>query len=154
MNNLWQKINNDLTTAIKQKQSLELSVIRLLLSAINYKKIAIGKGADSEPLADEQIVEVISSEIKKRKDSIEAYTQGGRLDLAQKEKTEMGILEKYLPTQLSDVELEKIITEVISGLGEVGVKDIGRIIGQVMPKVRGQADGGRVSAMVKRLLAV
>lgn len=150
--NLWEKINNDLKEYLKEKKELEVSVLRLLISAIKYKKIALNKGAESEPLSDDDIVEVIQSEVKKRKDSIESYEQGNRADLAEKEKAEAAILNAYLPDQLSDDEIEAIAREVITRLGEVTVKDMGRIIGQVIPRVKGQADGGRVSAIVKKIL--
>lgn len=151
--NFWEKINNDLKDSLREKNELKTSVLRLLISAIKYKKIASGKGTDPEPLSDNEIIEVMQSELKKRKDSIESYIQGNRTDLADKEKAESEILSSYLPAQLSDEDIEVIAREVISGMGEVSQKDMGRIIGQVMPKVKGQADGGRVSAIVKKILS-
>lgn len=150
--NLWEKINNDLKSYLKEKKELEVSVLRLLISAVKYKKIAMNKGAESESLNDDDIIDVIQGEVKRRKDSIESYEQGNRPDLADKEKAEAVILNAYLPAQLSDDEIEAIVREVITGLGEVTAKDMGRIIGQVMPRVKGQADGGRVSAIVKKIL--
>ena len=137
---------------MKEKKQETLLVLRMLLSALKEKEIALRKGEEIN-LTEEQVVEVIASEIKKRKDSVLAYEQGGREDLAQKEKDEILILEKYLPAQLSDEELEKIVKEEIASFGEAGLKDMGKIIGRIMPRVKGKTDGGRVSEMVKRFLA-
>jgi hypothetical protein len=149
---MWEKINEDLKQAMRDKNEAGLSALRLLVSAIKYKKIALNKGTQPEPLTDAEIIEVIQSEIKKRKDSIESYEQGNRPELAAKEKAEADLLAAYLPAQLSDADIEAIVREVITTLGEVTAKDTGRIIGQVMPRVKGQADGGRVSAIVKKIL--
>ena len=152
MPNLKEIINNDLKQAMREKKQGVLLVLRMLLSALKEKEIALRKGEEIN-LTEEQVVEVIASEIKKRKDSVLAYEQGGREDLAQKEKDEILILEKYLPAQLSDEELEKIVKEEIASFGEAGLKDMGKIIGRIMPRVKGKTDGGRVSEMVKRFLA-
>ncbi|MCG2697580.1 GatB/YqeY domain-containing protein, partial [Candidatus Parcubacteria bacterium] len=114
MPKLRQQINNDLKQAMLNKEAETLSVLRMLISSIRNQEIALRKGEDVS-LTDEQIVKVLRSEIKKRKDSILAYEQGNRRDLAEKEKSEMQILEKYLPPELSDEEVEKIIKEVLSG---------------------------------------
>lgn len=134
---------------MKSKDGLAVSVLRLLVSAIKNKEIMLRQTAAAE-LNDEQIIEVISSEIKKRKDSVAAYEQGGRHDLAEKEKKEIRILEKYLPSQLSDEEIEKIVREIATADGG---KNFGAIMGQVMPKVKGKADGIKVGEIVKRVLA-
>jgi len=152
MSNILEKINGDLKGAMRGKDELSVSVLRMLISAIRNKEISLRKGEKIE-LADEQIIEVIKSEIKKRKDSIEAYRAGGRPDLADKEKKEEEILEAYLPPQMSDEELEKIVRETVVSLGEVSQKDFGRIMGQVMGKAKGKADGNKVSEIVKKVLA-
>jgi uncharacterized protein YqeY len=148
---LKETINNDLKQAMKEKKQGVLLVLRMLLSALKDKEIALRKGEEIN-LTEEQVIEVIASEIKKRKDSVLAYEQGGRSDLARTEKDEILILEKYLPPQLSDEELEKIVKEEIASFGEAGLKDMGKIIGRIMPRVKGKADGGRVSEMVKKIL--
>lgn len=148
MASLKEKINNNLKEAMKNKDGLAVSVLRLLVSAIKNKEIMLRQTAAE--LDDEQIVEVISSEIKKRKDSIVAYEQGGRHDLAEKEKKETGILEKYLPPRLSDEEIEKIVREIATADGG---KNFGAIMGRVMAKVKGKADGIKVGEIVKRVLA-
>jgi hypothetical protein len=151
MSVLFDKINSDLKKFMQEKDKLSISVLRLLINSVRNKEIFLRDG-DRVDLSDEQIVEVIKSEIKKRNDSIEIYKQAGREDLAMKEENEKNILEKYLPPQMNEEELEKIVREVITASGEVSQKDFGKIIGQVMAKTKGQADGNKVSAIVKKSL--
>ncbi|MCG2700544.1 GatB/YqeY domain-containing protein [Candidatus Parcubacteria bacterium] len=151
MSKLQQQITNNLKQAMLNKEAETLSVLRMLISSIRNREIALRKGEDVE-LADEQIVKVLRSEIKKRKDSILAYEQGNRRDLAEKEKSEMQILEKYLPPELSEEEIEKIIKEVLSGCAGASMKAFGKIMGQVMAKVSGKADGGMVGGKIKEML--
>ena len=146
MNNLWQKINNDLISAMKSKQKLELAVLRMVFAAMKNKKIALG---NKEDLTDEQVLEVVKSEAKKRKDSVAEYTRGNRQDLVDKELSEIKIIEKYLPEQMSKEDVEMVVKEVIESLGEVSMKDFGNIMSQVMAKLKGQADGSVVSVAVK-----
>lgn len=150
MNDLWQKINNDLISAMKAKQKLELTVLRMLLAALKNKKIAFG---NKDELTDEQILEVVKSEVKKRKDSVAEYTRGNRQDLVDIELSEIQIIEKYMPEQMSEDGVEAIVRETIESLGEVTMKDFGKIMSQVMPKFKGLADGNVVSKAVKKLLA-
>jgi hypothetical protein len=152
MLNLKEQINDDLKQAMREKKDEVVSVLRMLLSAIKNKEITLRKGEDVN-LNDKQIIEVLSSEIKKRKDSVLAYEQGSRQDLVDKEKNEIQILEKYLPEQLSDEELEKIVREIIETHDDVSVQDFGKIMSQVMPKVKGRADGNKVSKVVKKVLS-
>ena len=148
MPSLKEVINNDLKEAMREKDAEVLSTLRLLLSAIKMKEIALRKGEEAS-LNDEQVIEVIRSEIKKRNDSVSAYEQGSRQDLANKEKNEIKILEKYLPPSLSDEEIEKIVREEIGALEE---KDFGRAMGKVMPRLKGKAEGGKISEIVKKVL--
>jgi len=148
MAQLLEKINKDLLTAMKAKKAETTSVLRMLITALRNKEIALRQDSKVE-LSDEQAVEVIASEIKKRHDSIEAYTQGGRQELADKEAAEIKILEKYLPEQLLDEELEKIVKEIVAS----GTDNFGKVMGQVMAKVKGKASGAKVGEMVKKLLA-
>ena len=150
--NTQEKIKEDLKNAMREKNEGVVSVLRMLISSFRNKEISIRQGGQAE-LSDEQVLEVMQSEVKKRKDSIEAYEAGGRQDLADQEKKEIEILRKYLPAQLSAEDLEKVAKEVISEMGEITAKDFGRAIGQVMARVKGQADGGQVSAVVKKILA-
>ena len=155
---LQQQINNNLKQAMRNKQEQEVSVLRMVVSAIKNKEIAVRKG-ENVCLADEQIIEVLTSEMKKRKDSIIAYEQGDRQDLADKEEKEIKIIEKYLPKQISDEEIENVVKKIVGthGVethGNASVqKDFGKVMGQVMARVKGKADGGRVSEVVKKVLA-
>lgn len=145
-------INQDLKQAMRERQGEKLSTLRLLLAAIKDKEIFLRKGEDVI-LSDSQIIEVVMSEIKKRKDSVSAYEAGGRQDLAEKEKREILILEKYLPPAISDEELESIVKEAIGEIGEADIKNFGKIMGKVMLKAKGRADGNRISEAVRQVLA-
>lgn len=147
MNNLIGKISEDLKQAMKSKDVETTSALRMLVAAARNKEISLREKGTAE-LTDEQIIEVVASEIKKRRDSIEAYAKGGRPELADKEASEIKILEEYLPEPMSDGELEKIIKEIIAS----GVSDFGRAMGQTMAKVKGKADGKKVGELVKKLL--
>jgi len=149
MENLTEKINADVKAAMIAKNELELLTLRMLTAALKNKRIDMGKEA---VLSDEDVVTVIQAEIKKRKDSAEAYLAGNRTDLADKEKAEIAILAKYMPEQMSADELEKITQETITQLGASGMKDFGKVMGVVMSKVKGKADGNQVNVAVKKLL--
>lgn len=132
---------------MRDKSEEKLSVLRMLASALKNKQIALRTGTEVE-LAEEQIMEVIASEVKKRQDSVEVYRQGNREDLAAKEEREIEILKIYLPAQISDEEIEAAVTEIVKA-----ETDFGKAMGQAMAKLKGQADGKRVGAAVKKLLA-
>jgi len=147
MAKLLEQINQDLITAMKAKNAEETSALRMLIAAARNKEITLRKDGQAE-LSDEQVLEVIASEVKKRRDSAVAYSQGNRQELADKENSEIKILEKYLPEQMSDEELEKIVKEVVAS----GADNFGKVMGQVMARVKGKADGGKVGEIVKKLL--
>jgi uncharacterized protein len=147
---LKEKLSNDLKVAMRAKDELSLSVLRMLSTAIKNKEISLRDGKETG-LNDEQVMETIRTEVKKRNDSITSYSAGGRIDLADKETAEIKILEKYLPAQLSDVEIEKEVKKIIAGMGEA--IDFGKAMGQAMGKLKGRADGNKVSEMVKKILA-
>jgi len=151
MTNLLDQIKIDLKEAMRAKEELNISVLRMLISSIRNKEISLRKGEDIV-LNDEQILEVLSSEVKKRKDSIESYLAGDRKDLAEIEKKEADIIAKYLPAQMSEEELEKIVEEVMKTKSENSTVAFGAIMGEVMSRVKGKADGSAVSAMVKKKL--
>ncbi len=135
--------------ALKQKDAARLSVLRMFLaSAQNKGKEKRAKGGEEE-LTEDEAVAVLRTEAKRRRDSIQEFTKGGRRDLADKESAELAVLEKYLPVEMPDEELQKIVKEAAASLGEVGVKDFGRIMGEVMKKTKGSVSGDRVSVMVK-----
>lgn len=148
---MLERIDVDLKQAMIDKSADKLSVLRMLRSALRNKEISLRAGA-AVVLTDEQVVEVIGSEIKKRRDSIEAYEQGGRSDLADKEKMEIDVLSGYMPEQLSDDAIEAIVREAAAGLGELTDKDFGKLMGAAMPRLKGKADGTKISQIVKKVL--
>lgn len=146
------KIQQDIKEAMRAKEEVRLSTLRMLLSAIHNREIEKrARGGEAE-LSDEEIIAAVRSEAKKRRDAIAEYEKGGRIDLAEKEKGELKILEEYLPQELSDEELEKIARDVVSRLGQVTEKEFGRVMGEVMKQVRGQASGDRVGSIVRKIL--
>jgi uncharacterized protein len=147
---LLETINNDLKSAMRAKETLKLSVLRMLITAIKNKKI---EQKQSEDMNDEQVLAIVKSEVKKRKDSIKSYTDGGRQDLADIEESEILILDGYMPEQMSDGDLESKVKSVIDSIESPSMQDFGKIMGQSMGVVKGLADGDRVSAVVKKLLA-
>lgn len=160
-----QKIKADLKSAMKEKRELEVSVLRMILADIlnkeKEKRYQISKRnpgledkelEEKSQLTDEEIIEVLGSESKKRKDSIEQFEKGGRDDLVEKEKQEMEILKKYLPEQLPEIEIKKLAQQMIEQLGVESTKDMGRVMGQLMSKLKGRVDGGTVNKIVKELL--
>ena len=162
---LKQKIQEDFKKFLKGKKEIEVSTLRMLKAAIfNREKEKRYKLSKEKPdlkekdlekesqLTDEEIVQVIFSEIKKRKESILLFEKGKREDLVEKEKEEIKILEKYLPEQLSAEEIKKMAKEVIKKTGAREPKDMGKVMGHLMPKLKGKAEGGLVSKIVKELL--
>lgn len=158
---LKQKLQEDLDAALKQKQAVVLSTLRVLLASVQNKekdkryklsKTGLSDLEEKSLLSDEEIVDVISSEAKKRRESIAVFLQGKREDLAQKEQAELEVLQKYLPEQISEEELKKIVKEAIEKTGAKEAKDMGKIMAEVMPKVKGKADGSLVNKIIKELL--
>lgn len=142
------KLQEDLKNAQLARDEVKVSTLRLLLSEIRNAEIA--KGGD---LSDQDIISVVQREFKKRKEAAEGFRSGGREDQAQKEESEASILQQYLPAQLSNEELTKIIEESINEIGANSPSDMGKVIGVVMGKVKGQANGSTVSALVKEKLS-
>lgn len=149
---LKQTIQKDLFQAVKEGDEITRSTLRLLLAGILNKEKEKKYKTSKEELTDEEIIEIVFSEIKKRKEAIVEYERGGRKDLADKEKAELEVLQKYLPEQLSEQELKKIVKEAIEKVGAKEIKDIGKVMAEIMPKVKGRADGSQVSKIVKELL--
>ncbi len=149
------KIKKDLQEALKEKESLRISTLRLLLSIIQgkEKEKRFKESLETEiPLSEEEVVGVIRSEIKKRRESIKIFETGNRDDLAEKEKKELDILKQYLPQEISEEKLEEIVKKAIKETGAEGPKDIGKVMAEVMPKIKGSADGSAVSQKAKQLL--
>jgi len=142
------KIREALKEALKQQEEARVSVLRMLLSEIKNTEIA-----QQKPLDDNKILDVIGKEVKRHKESIEAFRQGNRNDLVVREEAELLILMGYLPKQMSHEEIGAAAQQVIEAMGIKGVKDKGRVMSQLMPQLRGRADGKEVSEVVSELLA-
>lgn len=141
-------IHSDLKQAQLDKDELKVSTLRLLLSEIH--NVEIKKEVEDKTLSDEEIVTVLQKEVKKRKEAALGFRQGNREDSAKKEELEAEALEKYLPEQLSDEELEKIINQAVLETGAEMVSDMGKVIGRVLDQVGGSADGARISNLLKK----
>lgn len=148
-----QKLMDDLKASMKSGDKLRTGCLRMLRSKVLEREVALRpkKGADYE-LDDEEALQVISTYAKQRKDSIESYRGGGREDLAAREEAELKIIEEYLPAQMSEEELGRIVDEVIAECGASSPKEMGQVMKGVMARVRGQADGKAVNAIVRQKL--
>lgn len=144
------QLQDDLKEALKSSQESLRDTVRLILSQIKNRAIELGE--DLLDLSEEEIINVLRKEIKKRKESIAAYEKGGRADLAEKEKKELAILEKYAPPMMSDDNLEKLVASTIEELGGKEAVNFGQVMQAVMKKAAGQADGKKVAEIVKRVL--
>jgi uncharacterized protein YqeY len=145
---LKDRIQEALKIAVKRQQKVEVSTLRLLLSEIRYAEIAQQKPAD-----DNKVLDVISREVKRRRESIEAFRKGNRDDLVAQEEAEMAVLLSYLPEQMTRDEIMAAAREAIDAAGASGPADKGRVMAQLMPLVKGKADGGQVSEVVSEMLA-
>ena len=162
---LKQQVQSDATSALKEGNQEIAGVLRLVLSSITSKekekRYALSKKEPNlkeedlikkSELTDDEVVSILSSEIKKRKDAIELYQKGNRPELADKEKKEIQIIQKYLPDQLPLEELRKLVEESMIKTGAKEIKDMGKVIADLMPKVKGKADSSEVSKIIKELL--
>ena len=147
---LKQKLQEELKQAMLAKDVLKTSVLRLLLSAINYYEIQ--KGGAGYEATDEDVLSVIQKEAKQRKDSIEQFQKANRPELVEKETKELKMLQVYLPQQMSEDQIREIVKQTISEIGATSVAEMGKVMGALMPKVKGKADGGLVSKIVKEQL--
>jgi len=148
---MLEKIQADVKEALKSKDELEVSTLRMLLAAI--KNFEISRGQAGYQATEPEIVSQVQKEIKSRKEAIEQFKVGGRQDLVDKETKEIKVLEKYLPEQINEQELRKTVTESISEASASSISDLGRVIGLVMSKVKGRAEGSVVSQIVKEELS-
>jgi len=147
METLKDRLQDDMKSALKAHDEIRLSTIRMVRAAVRNAEIAAGGELD-----DEGVLEVLSREAKKRREAIEQYRKGGRQDLVEKESAELAVLEQYLPQQLSSAEIERLAREVITELDATSMKEMGRVMSEIMPRVKGRADGKEVSIIVRRLL--
>ncbi|KAF1295817.1 aspartyl-tRNA amidotransferase [Enterococcus sp. JM4C] len=144
---LLSTLNEDMKTAMKAKDKETLQVVRMLKAAIQNEQIKVG-----HELNGEEELTVLSREMKQRRDSLSEFEKAGRDDLAAKVKSEIVIVEKYMPEQLSEEEIRQIVTTAIAKTGATSPKEFGKVMGAVMPHVKGKADGNQVNAIVKELL--
>lgn len=160
---LKQKIQQNTESALKAKEELKLQTLRQLLAAFQIKekdkRFTLSKEnlseqelAEKSELSDQEVQDVISYEAKKRREAIEGFEKGGRQEMADKEKEELEILKEYLPEQMGEEEIRNIVKEVIESTGATSMQDIGKIMAELMPKVKGKADGSLVNKIVKENL--
>lgn len=146
-----QQIKDELKQGMLARDTVKTSVLRMVISAIGYYEIQ--KGGAGYEATEEDILDVIGKEAKKQKDSIEQFANAGRTELAEKEKKELAILEAYLPAQMDEDEIRKLVGDAIAQTGASTVSEMGKVMGALMPVTKGKADGGLVSKIVKEELA-
>lgn len=151
MTTLKDRLRTDLTAAMKARDELRSSTLRMVLTALTNAEVA---GKQARELSDEEIIGVLSSEAKKRREAATAFQDGGRAEMAQKERDEAGVIAEYLPAQLSEDEIRDLVSAAIAETGAAGegMKAMGKVMGKVTPQTKGRADGGAVAAEVRRQL--
>jgi uncharacterized protein len=142
------KINEEMAIAAKARNKIRLSAIRMLKTALHNKEIDLIR-----PLNEAETLQVLSAIVKQRKDSIEQFAKGGRVDLVEKETAELKVVQEFMPAQMSDEEVEAIIKKAITEINAVSVKDMGKVMKVLMPQLTGKADGKIVGEKVKALLS-
>ena len=145
---LIERIEDDLTEAMRERDAVRRDALRLILASL--------RGAEKElmrPLSDDEELQVLQRERKKRLEAAEAFHGAGREEQAEKEEDELDVLEEYMPEPLSEDELEEIVDDVIAEVGATSMRDIGRVMADVMPQIAGRADGSAVSQIVREKLA-
>lgn len=150
MSALKDKLKADLSASMKAKDEVRLRTVRMVLAAINVEEVA---GKTARELSDDEVLKVVTKEAKKRREAAEAFGNAGRKEQAQAELDEHAVLEEYLPAQLSDEELARLVDEAIAETGAAGPQAMGQVMKVVNPKVAGRAEGGRVAQAVKARLA-
>ena len=142
-----ERLETDIKAAMRSRNQQRLDALRYLKSAINRVEIDTRATLD-----DAGVVEVVTRQVKDRRDSIRMFEEGNRADLVAKEAADLAVLEEYLPPQLDEAELTRLVEEVIGQVGAVSIRDKGKVMGRLMPQVRGKADGALVNALVTRRL--
>lgn len=145
---LMDRLYDDMKTAMKNKDKSKLSVIRMLISSVKYAEIE-----KKSSLSDDQIIDVLSREIKQRRDSLQEFEKANRTDLVEKTKEELIIIQDYLPEQLTEEEVKKIVQETVQEMGAKDKSEMGKVMSAVMPKVKGKADGKMINKLVMEILA-
>ena len=147
---LKEKLHEDLTAAIRSSDKLVSGTIRMVLTAITNEEVA---GKEARTLSDDEIITVLSREAKKRREAAEEFAKAGRAEKAAEETAEGEVIARYLPAQLSEDEIKKIIADAIAKTGAAGPADMGKVMGAIKPLIAGKADGSLVSSLVKSTLA-
>ncbi|MEE9910879.1 MAG: GatB/YqeY domain-containing protein [Deltaproteobacteria bacterium] len=142
------RINEQMVSAAKAKDKIRLSAVRMLKTALHNREIDAMR-----PLNEAETMQVLSALVKQRKDSIEQFAKGGRMDLVEKEEAELKILQEFMPAQMSDEDVEALIRKAIAEAGAVSVKDMGKVMKVLMPQITGKADGKAAGEKVKALLS-
>lgn len=152
MSELKDRLRTDLTAAIKARDEVRSSTLRMVLTAVTNAEVA---GKTPRELTDDDVMTVLTSEAKKRREAATAFADGGRTEMAEKEKAEAAVIADYLPAPLTDEEVRAIVSAAVeqTGAASDGMKAMGRVMGVVTPQVKGRADGGAVAAEVRRQLA-
>lgn len=149
---IFETIKQDIVTAMKEKQSERLQVLRSLKTRLTEKEISLRESGKRE-LTNEECIEVLMKAAKQRKESIAQFREGGREDLARVEEAELTIIEEYLPKMMTEDEIEEAVTVVLAETGATGMGDMGRVMGVMTGRYKGKADAGLISQIVKRKLA-
>jgi uncharacterized protein YqeY len=145
---LIEQIQEDLKRSMKAKDGNRVSVLRFLLSSIQNREIE-----KKDTLDDDEILAEITSSAKRRRESMEAFKEGGRMDLVEKEESELAILQEYLPAQLSPDEIRVVVQEIAAAVGATTTSDLGKVMKELMPRLRGKADGKLVNEIVREILS-
>ena len=146
---LLERLNNDMKQAMRDKAKDQLSVIRMLKSSLQNEAL---KKADRE-LTEEEELTILSRELKQRKDSLQEFENAGRIDLVDKVRIEIGYVEAYMPKQLSEEEVSNIVSETLEEINASSKADMGRVMGALMPKLKGKADGSLINKLVQQHLS-
>jgi hypothetical protein len=148
---LRERLERDQETAMREKDPVKLRTIRSLRAAIQTQEIA-NRGSQGRALDEEAVLAILAKQAKQRRDSIEQFRKGGRSDLVSQELAELMVIESYLPSQLSDEEIESSIREIVIDVGATGPSSMGKVMGAAMEKLRGVADGKRVQEIVRKVI--
>ena len=146
---LAEQIQSDLTTAMKARDTETVATLRLVIAAIKNARVAEGHTGE---VTDAETIDLLTREAKRRSEAATAYDQAGRPELADKERRELAILRRYLPSQLGEDELRGLVDETVASVGASGPGDLGKVMSALMPKVKGRADGRLVNALVRERL--
>jgi hypothetical protein len=141
-------IESAMRAAMKARDAVRVSTLRLAMAAAHNRQIELGHG-----LTDAEVIEVLDRQVKQRRESVELYRKGGRPELADAEEAELAVLREFLPEPLTDAELERLARDAVAATGASGPADIGRVMGVLVPQTKGRADGKAVSELVRRLLS-